>query len=239
MHKIFLEIQSQILSRYKDDPNVLGVMVFGSQVSGQADAFSDIDLYVLTDKVGLYTRQSFLVSKTPVDVIIDSVDMAREYLQDDRYSIRRPTSIMLAGGKIIFERTDDLNKLQKTAKRNLRLKTRSTKSDFLMHAYSLDDFLKDLQRDVKNNNRLQFALNEQLFVNNAIELVLRKHGSYWRHINETLAELNKLDHIFIRYLSKLFFDDSLEQRLKTAQKVFVYLKKRYKCSLPKKWTINY
>lgn len=212
-------------------------MVFGSQASGAADAFSDIDLYVLTRKAGRSTRQGFHIANVFVDVLIDSLDKAKEYLRADRGAVRRPTSLMLADGKILFERTKDIASLQNVAKQNLRLKTRSKQSDFLMHAYSLDDFLIDLQRDEAKNDALQFDLDAALFMNNAIEFVLRKHGSYWRQTGEALEVLAKLDATFFQIIKQMSSAGSLRQRYAFAKKLRTHLSKRYTCHLPKTWRI--
>lgn len=232
------KIQSQLLARFVKDPNVLGVMVFGSQASGNADVFSDIDLYILTRKAGRFARQGFHIANTFVDVLIDSVDKAKAYLQADRGAVRRPTSLMLANGKMLFEQTKDLAHLQNLAQQNLRMKTRSKQSDFLMHAYSLDDFLVDLKRDTEKNDALQFELDAGLFINNAIEFVLRKHGSHWRQTGETLEVLAKLDANFFHIIKQMSSVDSLRQRLSSAKKLRAYLSKHYACVLPETWRIS-
>lgn len=213
-------------------------MVFGSYVSGQADAFSDVDVYVLTRKSGRYARESFSVVGHSIDVLIDSLKVAEEFLVQERGYIRRPASLMLAEGKILFERTSDLRRLQRLAKNNLCAKTKSTKSDMLMHAYSLDDFLVDLQRDVERNDHLQFALDLPLFTQNAMEVVLRKHGSYWRTMRQTLEVLSSLDQTFVGMLKKIFSDAPLSRRLSFVKKMRTYLSERYACALPGSWRIT-
>lgn len=212
-------------------------MIFGSKANGTADAFSDIDLYVLTRRAGHSIRQGFHITNTFVDVLTDSLDKAKEYLQADRGAVRRPTSLMLADGKILFERTKDLAQLQRLAQQNLRLKTRSTRSDYLMHAYSLDDLLIDLQRDEAKNDALRFDLDAALFTNNAVEFVLRKHGSYWRQTGETLEVLAKFDVMFLQIIKQISSADSLRQRFSSAKKLRAHLSKRYACHLPKTWRI--
>jgi len=237
MNVLSLQTQSQLLSQFIKDPNIIGVMLFGSQTSGKTDAFSDIDLYVLTLRAGRYTRLGFHLDTVLVDVLVDSLDKAKKYLRADRGAIRRPTSLMLANGKILFARTKNLAQLQRTAQENLKIKTLSKQSDFLMHAYSLEDFLTDLQRDAAKNDVLRFNLDSALFINNAIEFVLRKHGSYLRQTRETLEALTKYDSLFVKIIKQMSSAGSLQKRVLLAQKLRTHLYKHYECDLPDAWKI--
>ncbi|MBI4256752.1 nucleotidyltransferase domain-containing protein [Candidatus Uhrbacteria bacterium] len=231
-------IEDRLLSHFSRDQNVVGIMVFGSVVNGKADQFSDVDVYVLTRTSTAVTRKGFFVGEILIDVIIDSVETATAFLQQDRNALRRPTSHILANGKIIFERTPQLRVLQRLAKQNLNGKTRTSKSDYLMHAYSLHDFLGELERSAKNDDRLLFACNLQLFINNAIECVLRKHGDYFRRFDETIEVLSHRDAGFVRSVRAVYQTHEVSQQMQLVKKIYQHLKKRYQCSLPKTWTIK-
>lgn len=226
------------MPRFTRNENVVGVMIFGSTVNGRADQFSDVDVYVLVRKPAAVTRKGFFVNGKLIDVIIDSTETATDFLRQDRGALRRPTSHMLAHGKIIFQRTPELRKLQRKAKQNLKGKTHSSKNDYLMHAYSLQDFLGEIERNAKNGDRLLFACNLQLFVNNAVEFVLRKHGDYLRRCDETLEVLSHRDAAFVRSLHAIYQTQKIDQQLHFAKKISAHLARRYHCRLPKAWTIT-
>ena len=42
-----------------------------------------------------------------------------------------------------------------------------------MHKYSIDDFLGEIRRDLKNQDIIAFNLDSQLLMNNIIELFLK------------------------------------------------------------------
>jgi len=88
---------------------------------------------------------------------------------------------MLAYGEILFQKGENLEKLQIVAKNNLRLKTAYKKSEILMHKYSIDDFWGEVQRDIKNKDYLAFGLDSHLLISNIIEIFLRLNGEFLRN----------------------------------------------------------
>lgn len=238
MEKILQKIERQLVSKFSYDPNVIGVMLFGSYASGRVDAFSDIDVYVLLRQSGKVDRRGFFIGSKQVDVLFDSLQSVKAFLQQDHGALRRPTSQMLAFGKILFERTDDLRKLQQQAQRNLLTKSTLTKNERLMHAYSLQDFFDELQRDAKKEDAFLFAQDLSLFVNNAIECVLHKQGSYLRRTDETRVVLRQLDPAFVRFLEKVYRAESMDKKIRQVKTLLVYLVKNYGCQLPKRWSIG-
>ena len=58
--KILVEkVIKEVVEEYKQDKNVLGVMVFGSVVRRRFDEYSDIDIYVLLKNKGGFLRRNF------------------------------------------------------------------------------------------------------------------------------------------------------------------------------------
>lgn len=103
---------------------------------------------------------------------------------------------MLAYGKIIFQRNDMLQKIQNIAVNNLKLKTKYSNEEILMHKYSIDDFWDEVWRDVENENYLAFGIDSYLLINNIIELFLKLSGESLRQPNEIYMVLNDVDKNF-------------------------------------------
>lgn len=234
----FDSVKTFLIHAFRKDKNILGVMVFGSFAHGKTDASSDVDVFVLSRRPMSLERKSFVWNGMPFDVLFDDAKRLEGFLASDRWNVRRPTSHMLAEGKIIFERTPDFRRLQKWAQRNLSTKTKLTKDDLLMHAYSLHDFLDDLRRDAKRGDNAAFGLDAQLLVNNAVDLVLASHKTYWRRSDETVTLLKRLDAEFHRRLCAVYRAGSLPLQLNRCTRLVAWLETRYHAVLTEAWKIR-
>jgi len=93
-----------VVKKYKQDKNVLGILLFGSVARNKFDNYSDIDIYILLDKKGKFSRENFVNNKIRVDIIFNTIKEAKDYLKEEKNNVRRITSHMLAHGKILFQK---------------------------------------------------------------------------------------------------------------------------------------
>ena len=228
----------RILFKYKQDKNVLGVMLFGSAARNKSDRYSDIDIYILLKKKGVNSRVNFIENGFRVDIVLDSLDEAEAYLKEDRHNVRRNTSHMLAHGVIIYGRTQALRKIQKAAEENLTLKTKYSQKEILMHKYSIDDFWGEIRRDFKNRDYVAFGLNSQLLLNNILELFMKLKRSFFRQPNEMSIVLDQLDRNFGRMLKRFYASEDLRAKKRVLAELVKYIYKKSNGALPEKWRIK-
>jgi len=238
MNKSIKDICHKVLQKYRQDKNVLGIMLIGSVARNKFDQHSDIDIYILLKKKGRFSRYNFLEGNIRVDIIFDSIKDVKSYLIEDKNNIKRVTSHMLAYGKILYERTGDLRRLQLIAKRNLRLKTKYKSEEILMHKYSIDDFWGEVQRDIKNKDYLAFGLDSQLLINNIVELFLKINKEYYRQPNEMFKVLNKIDQKFARALKNFCRAKQVQAKQRILSALVDYIYKKSGGPLPKKWFLK-
>ena len=231
-------ILASVIKKLPKGKNVLGVLLFGSAAKNKMDQYSDIDVYVLLKKKVNYSRFNFLIGNRRVDVIFDTVGGTRHYLKKERYNVKRNTSDMLAHGKIIQKTNQDLERIISEAKRNLKLRTKYSNDEVLMHKYSIDDFWGEVQRDIKNNDYLAFGLDCQLLLNNIIELLLKLHGEYFRQPNEMLDALNKIDKKFTRKVDQFYQTNNIKTKRNILSWLISYIYDESNGPLPKRWTIR-
>lgn len=238
MEKLIKKNYQEIIKKYSQNVNVLGIMLFGSAARNKFDRYSDIDIYVLLKKKGRYSRQSFIKSSVRVDIILDTIKEIQNYLKEDKRNIRRNTSHILAYGQIIYQKTDDLKKLQQMAKKNLILKTRCSKKEILMHKYSIDDFWGEVQRDFKNNDFIAFGLDSQLLISSIIELFLKLKGKFLRQPNEMSALLKKLDSSFYIKIKSFYTANNPKGKLNLLSRLVKFIYEKSGGPLPRKWSID-
>jgi predicted nucleotidyltransferase len=238
MKKFIRGICEDVVKRYKPDKNVLGILLFGSVVRNKFDEFSDVDIYILLSEKGKFSRMNYIQNGVRVDIIFNTIEGAKKYLKEERNSLRRNTSHMLAYGVIFFQRGKSLKKLQSIAKKNLTLKTIYEKNEILMHKYSIDDFWGEVQRDIKNNDYVAFGLDSQLLVSNIIELFLKLDGGFLRQPNEMMDTLKKLDKNFSGHVKKFYKASDMQSKKQILSCLVKYIYKKSKGALPKKWALE-
>ena len=235
MEKFIKKICNDLVEQYKQDKNVLGILLFGSAARNKFDKYSDIDIYVLLDKKGKFSRSNFVKNGLRVDIILNTIKEAADYLKKDRNNLRRITSHMLAYGKILFQRRKYLEKIQSIAKSNLKLKTKYKKGEVLMHKYSIDDFWGEVQRDIENKDSLAFGIDSHLLVTNIMELFLKLNGEFLRQPNEIKRVLKRLDRKFSDQIENFYRASNIQNKKQILSNLVEYIYKKSKGPLPKKW----
>lgn len=227
-----------MVGQYKQDKNVLGILLFGSVARNKFDRYSDIDILILLKKKSDYSRFNFIKNSIRVDIILNTVSEAKSFLKEDERNIKRNTSHMLAYGKILYQKGDDLEMIMTKARNNLKLRTKYNNDEILMHKYSIDDFWGEVQRDFKNNDRMAFELDSHLLMKNIIELFLKIKGEFLRQPNEMASIVNKEDKKMGYYMEKFYKTRGLKSRIMILSKIIEHTYKLANGPLPPKWQIK-
>jgi len=238
MEKFIQKICNDVVKQYKQDKNVLGILLFGSAARNKFDKYSDVDIYVLLDKKGKFSRSNFVKNGLRVDIIFNTIEEAKNYLKEDSNNLRRITSHMLANGKILFQRQRNLENIQTIAKNNLKLKTKYKKSEILMHKYSIDDFWGEVQRDIENKDHLAFGIDSHLLISNIVELFLKLNGEFLRQPNEMMKVLKKLDRKFSGQIENFYKASNIQNKKQILLNLVEYIYKKSKGPLPPKWFLK-
>ncbi len=238
MYNLSNKIIENIVLKYKQNKNVLGIMLFGSVARNKFDKYSDIDIYILLNRKEKHSRINFVEDGVRIDLILDSLKEVKRYLKKDMYSVRRSTSHMLAHGHILYQENVVLEKIQKLATENLSLKTKYSQKELLMHKYSIDDFLGEVKRDIENNDLIAFGLDSQLLLNNIIELSLKLNGEFFRQSNEMSEVLKKIDEGFQKEINSFYKTCNIKEKEKTLSKLVEYSHEKLGGPLPERWEIN-
>jgi len=238
MNNIIAKIYEELAEQYKLDKNVLGIALFGSVARGKSDEYSDIDIYIILKTKIDYSRKSFLEDGVRVEILFDTVDDAFEFLEEDKYSIHKNTSHMLAHAKILYKASDDLDKIIEIAKNNLEMPAKYSNDEILMHKYSINDFWIDINRNCKNKNTVAFEINSSLLVKNIIELFLKVKGGYLKQPNEMGDYLKSIDSHFGELIAKYCEVIKLDNKIEIMSDIIKYLHKISGGPLPEEWSVK-
>ena len=238
MEKFIQKICNDLIEQYKQDRNVLGILLFGSVARNKFDQYSDVDIYILLNKKGKFSRSNFIKNGVRVDIILNTIKEAEGYLKEDKNNLRRITSHMLAYGEVLFQRGKNLDMVQAIAKNNLKLKTKYKKSEILMHKYSIDDFWGEVQRDIENKDYLAFGIDSHLLVTNITELFLKLNGEFLRQPNEMMKVLKKIDRKFSDQIENFYKASNIQNKKQILLNLVEYVYKKSKGPLPSKWFLK-
>lgn len=238
MTRFVQKICDGVVEQNAADKNVLGILLFGSAARNKFDEYSDVDIYILLNKKGKFTRSNFIRDGVRVDIIFNTVAEARNYLEKEKNNLRRVTSHMLAYGKILFRRGKNLKKIQAVAKNNLKLKTKYKKGEILMHKYSIDDFWGEIQRDIGNKDYLAFGIDSHLLIANIMELFLKLKGAFLKQPNEMRKILERSDKKFSGQIESFYKASNLKDKRKILSILVNRIYKKSGGVLPEKWSLK-
>jgi len=229
------KICGKIIEKYSKDQNVLGILLFGSAARGKFDEFSDIDILILLTEKPEFARENFIIDGTRADIILHPISDVRCYLRLEKFQVHRNFTHMIAHGKIIYEKTKDLEKIIQLSKKNLNMKTKYSSDEILMHLYSIDDFFGGVQRAVKRKDIISYANNSYLMINNAIELVLKKNGKYWLAPDELSNLLSNYDKKILMLIQNFYQKSDLISQLDVLAQIVKYVNNLTNGGLPQSW----
>jgi predicted nucleotidyltransferase len=231
------KLAGRVIEEFGTKKDVLAVFIFGSAIRGGFDRYSDVDFFVLLKRKRTYSRKNFLFEGVRADILFETEKDIEKYLATDKGNVRRIASHMLAHSKIIFARDGSGKKLQAMAKRNLKGKTRYTRSEILMHLYSIEDFLGAAKRDAERGDIVAFELDSHLLVNNAIELLLKFEGEYLRQPREMRDIFGKTDPGFVSLLERLYGTIVLGDKAGILEELTEYAYRKAGGPMPDSWEV--
>jgi predicted nucleotidyltransferase len=186
------------LKNWRNKPEVIGILACGSFVTGKPTQFSDIDVHiVMQSQIDWRERGNKVITGFVIEYFANPLKKLTQYLDDDVKIRRRVTAHMLATGKILLDKTGELKKLQKEAKKYLTKQFKSiSKTEIESAKYRLWDMCENL-KEVSNKNQDDFA-----FV----------YFTFLHILFQTYAEFIKFESISPHKIMRFLVDDSDKEK---------------------------
>jgi hypothetical protein len=181
---------SIFLKDWLGKPYVIGVLVSGSRVFGTDTKYSDIDVHIiLDDKVKWRERGTRIVNGYLIEYFANPVKQLMRYRTYDRADFTLLDSRMFAKGKILFDKTGVVKKLQDSAKKELKTRFRKlSKVEVDFGKYFLWDDLDNL-KDLSQRKNEFYSLSYSLLLNRTLE-------TYRKFLGVEVCTTSKLDRYF-------------------------------------------
>ncbi|HLD85807.1 MAG TPA: nucleotidyltransferase domain-containing protein [archaeon] len=110
----------KFLTPWKAKKYVIGALVTGSFVPGNATKHSDVDLHIILDcKVKWRERGNKMVDGFLIEYFANPPQQLKKCMEEGYRDGKRVDARMYLLGKIIFDRTGEVKKLQENAKKRI------------------------------------------------------------------------------------------------------------------------
>ena len=212
----------QFLIPWEEREDVEAAMLGGSMAHGTCSPNSDIDVHIiLSEGVKWRERGNMVVDGFLIEYFANPVRQLMEYLANDYRDGTRADARMFSTGKVLFDKTGVLRKLQKNAEKELhRQLKKMTKTDQELGKYGLWDALDNL-RDLQKQRSPLYAYVYHLLLHQTIT-------TYRKFLGVEMGSPSKLHRFFTdemfrrKYHIKKFPDQKFVHLfLKCAQRTHV------------------
>lgn len=112
---------NKFLEEWKTNPEVSGIIVCGSYITGNPTKNSDIDLHiVLKNGCKWRERGNKIVNGILIEYFANPPEQIKKYLESDRNKRRKIDAHIFTTGKIILDKEGEVKKLKELAKEYLK-----------------------------------------------------------------------------------------------------------------------
>ena len=116
-------VLQKFIKQRENKKEVIGALVCGSYITGNPSNHSDIDIHFLLDeKTSWRERGNEVIDGILIEYFANTTKRHHQYLEDDFNSRRRINAHMFCTGKVLFDKTGELEELIQYSKKYLKKK---------------------------------------------------------------------------------------------------------------------
>ena len=148
---------NKFLENWEYMNDTIGILVCGSYITGNPSTHSDLDVHIiLNEKVNYRERGNKIVDGLLIEYFANPAKQIREYFKDDYKNIRPMSQTQFITGRILLDKTGEVQALKEEAKKMLDMHYNDLDTNInALNKYGMWDMLDDLQ-DCLDNNRDDF-----------------------------------------------------------------------------------
>lgn len=148
---------NEFLENFKYKSDIVGILVCGSYITGNPSSHSDLDVHIILNENANYReRGNRIIDGLLIEYFANPARQIREYFNEDYKNIRPMSQTQFITGKILFDKTGEVQQLKSEAKQMLNKRYNDIDTNINeLNKYGMWDMLDDLQ-DALENNREDF-----------------------------------------------------------------------------------
>ena len=153
-----LKVLKEFLNDYINDPNVIGILLTGSHVHGDAGKHADVNLHIVLNESKTRTRGNIFIRNYEIEYFINPIVQIEKYFEEDFPKNNHPAH-MFANSIFLYENGSELKQLKVLANSFFMKELPDlTEYDIYLCRYILDDARKDLLDALDLNDQYTFEL---------------------------------------------------------------------------------
>ena len=162
--KNWQEILSNFLEKFKNEEYVIGAVLCGSYANGNNTKNSDIDVHIITKEISFKERGNVIIDGIMIEYFMNPLNEIYKYLENDYKNRRRLADAnMFANGKILFDKTGDIEKLKQESKKYYEMDfPEPDKNTILCNNYACWDLMDEIKDRIDNNESYEFLYYQLL-----------------------------------------------------------------------------
>ncbi|MHA2278852.1 MAG: nucleotidyltransferase domain-containing protein [Candidatus Kariarchaeaceae archaeon] len=193
---------------FRQDSNVLGILLTGSYAHSTPDTHSDLDIYIITDEQHWRERGNTFIDGYEIEYFINPTKQINAYLDEDETDLRPVTAHMFSHSKILYRKDMESNPIDQIIKRAKKILDKPLPDldtpSIELARYGFDDGTKDLLDAKSSNDILAFHLTSHLIIQQAIRIFYRVKNIRQEKLKRMGVQLKTLDQQFYNRLMAVF-----------------------------------
>ncbi len=236
----FRKALNQFIDDYKDDDNVVGILLTGSFLHSEPDKNSDLDVYIVLEESDFRERGNTWIDGVEIEYFINPIEQVKEYFRREREGVDSPSAAhMFTNCEVLYKGDEVLDDLIDEAE-DVMEESLSEMNEFEVETarYQMDDLRKDLEDVYLKEDWFGFEL--------VASEVLDKSLKYFCEVNEILKEkpkrveeqLESVDGEFARVYRRAVLKRDFEQRYRALNNLIDYVEDLLGGKRPKEWSLK-
>jgi predicted nucleotidyltransferase len=224
---------------YRQDSNVLGILLAGSYAQSTPDTHSDLDVYIITDEQDWRERGNTFIDGYEIEYFINPTKQINAYLDEDETDLRPVTAHMFTYCKILYRKDITPNPMDKLIDRAAEIIVKSLPelddTAIELARYCFDDGVKDLLDAKSSNDLLTYHLMAHSMIKQALTIFYRFNNVRQEKSKRMNEQLQKIDQHFLGLLMAVFTES---YEFTTLNSLISYIEDLIGGKRPKEWKLR-
>ncbi|MEK6890070.1 MAG: nucleotidyltransferase domain-containing protein [Nanoarchaeota archaeon] len=231
----YRRILDEFIEKYKNDKNVVGIILTGSFVHSNLDKNSDLDIHIILKDSKFRERGNTYVKGIEIEYFINPIKQIEEYFKHEK----KGTAHMFSNSLVLYEKGNYLKKLIKKAK-SIILKPGKKMSSFEIEEskYHLDDLEKDLEDVYEKKDWFAFEAISIQILEKAIETFLKIKRVRREKAKRLLNYLDIIDSKFSKLYGSVLLEKNYDKKYLSNLELIRYVELKLGGKRSKEWKLR-
>lgn len=219
------KILQKFIEKYKKQPNVAAIIVFGSYVNSKLDKNSDLDVYIILKNSKTRERGNAWIDGVEIEYFINPIKQIKKYFYEERANKKFTTTHIFANSIVLYKNGNIINKLIQMAKKIIDKNGRMSHYEIELNKYIIDDIKKDIEDVYLKKDVFTFNLIVNKLILKCIDIFFDFNKIIEGRPKKIGIKIKEVDLKFKKIISHLMAETNIDKKFIKANKLIKYLEK--------------